>query len=67
MEPDCPNASTPTGTTGAPNTEPTQAKAWLAASWTVTIGAPRSASRDQAGQLAVAGGRGAGARSGDQG
>ena len=43
MLPDWPNSSTPTGTTGAPKTPPSQARWWLAASWTVTIGSDRSA------------------------
>ena len=45
--PDWPNVSTPSGTTGAPNTPPRKLRACEAPSGTVTIGAWRSPSRDE--------------------
>ena len=45
--PDWPNSSTPSGTTGTPQTEPRKASECDAPSWIVTIGARRSLDRDQ--------------------
>ena len=52
--PDWPKPSTPTGTTRVPNTEPSHASEWLAASWTVTIGEPPLVRWDQPGEVELA-------------
>ena len=57
MLPDWPKASTPTGTVRAPKTLPSQARWWLAASWTVTIGSARSAGCRSRAQVVVVGRR----------